>query len=81
MSISVKDTDESKKRQDSGKKNTFEVTVRFQQNATWQGQILWVEKKHRQSFRSALEMLKFMDEAISENSVEAQNSISWEKKD
>ena len=43
---------------------TFEISVRFRQNATWQGQILWVEKNLRQNFRSVLEMLKLMDEAL-----------------
>jgi len=47
-----------------GKKCTFEVSVRFRQNATWQGQILWVEKSLKQNFRSVLEMLKLMDEAL-----------------
>ena len=48
---------------DSGK-CTFEITVRFRQNATWQGQVLWAEKNMRQNFRSVLEMLKLMDEAL-----------------
>lgn len=76
----MRESGESANRRDSGNKNTFEVTVRFQQNATWQGQILWIEKNHRQTFRSALEMLKLMDEAITESVEEAQEAVSWEKK-
>ena len=49
-----------------GSKCTFEISVKFRQNATWQGQILWAEKNLRQSFRSVLEMLKLMDEALTE---------------
>jgi ABC-type phosphate/phosphonate transport system ATPase subunit len=45
-------------------RGTFEITVKFTQNATWQGQIHWVEKNQKQNFRSALEMLKLMDEAL-----------------
>ncbi|MCL2046451.1 MAG: hypothetical protein FWG88_08720 [Oscillospiraceae bacterium] len=45
---------------------TFEINVRFRQNATWQGQILWVEKNQRQNFRSVLEMIKLMDEALTD---------------
>jgi len=45
-------------------KSTFEITVRFKQNATWQGQINWVEKSMTQNFRSVLEMLKLIDEAL-----------------
>ena len=55
---------------------TFEISVRFKQNATWQGQILWAEKNIKQNFRSALEMLKLMDEAISEGA-EAAEAVSW----
>lgn len=44
-------------------KATFLVHIRFRQNATWQGSITWVEREKTQNFRSALEMLKLMDEA------------------
>ena len=52
-------------------KCTFEITVKSRQNATWQGQILWADKNTRQSFRSVLEMLKLMDEALHGNTEEA----------
>ena len=58
-----------------GSKCTFEISVRFRQNATWQGQILWAEKNLTQNFRSVLEMLKLMDEAITEGD---KNSVAWE---
>ena len=58
------------------KKCTFEVTVRFRQNATWQGQILWAEKNVKQNFRSVLEMLKLMDEALSGGNENA-DTVSW----
>jgi len=45
-------------------KGTFEISVMFTQNSTWQGQIHWVEKNQKKKFRSALEMLKLMDEAL-----------------
>ena len=48
-------------------KGTFEITVKFMQNSTWQGQIHWIEKNQKQNFRSALEMLKLMDEALAES--------------
>ena len=57
------------------KKCTFEISVRFRQNATWQGQILWAEKNLTQNFRSVLEMLKLMDEALTEGD---ELSIHWE---
>jgi len=55
---------------------TFEVTVKFTQNSTWQGQIHWIEKDQKQSFRSALEMLKLMDEALTEGG-EDKKAINW----
>jgi len=61
----------------AGSKCTFEIAVRFRQNATWQGQIVWAEKNLKQNFRSVLEMLKLMDEALMEG-VEDKKSIGWE---
>jgi len=55
---------------------TFEVSVKFMQNSTWQGQIHWVEKNQKQSFRSALEMIKLMDEALTEGTGNSQ-TINW----
>ena len=49
-----------------GTEGTFLVHVHFRQNATWQGQVTWVEKKHTCQFRSALELLKLMDDALRE---------------
>ena len=57
-------------------KGTFEISVKFMQNATWQGQIHWVEKNQKQNFRSALEMLKLMDEALSDSSDKTQ-AVNW----
>ena len=56
---------------------SFAVTVCFTKNSTWQGRIHWVEKNKRQNFRSALEMLKLMDEAVSERTDNG-DSISWD---
>jgi len=47
-------------------KCTFEVSVRATQNATWQGQIYWANTNSKQHFRSVLEMLSLMDEALAE---------------
>jgi len=55
---------------------TFEITVKFKQNSTWQGQIHWIEKNKKQNFRSSLEMLKLMDEALSEEVKEGQ-LLNW----
>jgi len=58
---------EVKKSDNNGStKGTFEISVKFTQNSTWQGQIHWIEKNQKQNFRSALEMLKLMDEALAD---------------
>ena len=60
-----------------GTRCTFEIAVKFRQNATWQGQILWTEKNLKQNFRSALEMLLLMDEALAGEG-DAPDHAKWE---
>lgn len=54
-----------------GKKATFNIQVKFRQNASWQGSIQWMEGKKTQNFRSVLELLKLMDEAVSQEDEQA----------
>ncbi len=35
-----------------------------QENATWQGQVTWLDEKETKSFRSLMELIKLMDEAV-----------------
>ena len=70
---------ETRREAGSGK-GTFEISVKFMQNSTWQGQIHWVERNQKQNFRSALEMLKLMDEALkegTEEAVEEAKNLNW----
>lgn len=48
----------------NGDQGTFMVHVQYRQNATWQGQVTWMEKKETQNFRSALELMKLIDSAL-----------------
>jgi len=57
-------------------KGTFMVSVKFTQNSTWQGELHWVEKNQKQNFRSALEMIKLIDEAL-EESMDDFQVIKW----
>ncbi|MBS6195088.1 MAG: hypothetical protein KH828_05860 [Clostridiales bacterium] len=50
--------------QQRGKCATFLVFVQYRQNATWQGTIMWVEEGKKQEFRSALELLMLIDNAL-----------------
>lgn len=49
----------------NSKTNTFVVQVSYNQNNTWQGTVKWVEQHREQYFRSTLELIRMMDDAIS----------------
>ena len=49
-----------------GECETFLLRVLFRQNASWQGRITWLEGNEEKNFRSALELLKMMDNALVE---------------
>ena len=63
--------------EDGSRKCTFEISVRYRQNASWQGDILWADKNLKQNFRSVLEMLKLMDEALSDGGA-GSRPIKWD---
>ena len=44
---------------------TFRISVLFRQNASWQGTVLWVDRDMESQFRSALELIGLMDNALS----------------
>lgn len=46
------------------KKGTFVVKIEFCQRGTWQGQVIWAEEHRSEKFRSALELVRLMDEAM-----------------
>lgn len=48
-----------------GKKETFVVHIISQENSTWQGQVTWVNREETMNFRSFLELVKLMDNAVS----------------
>jgi hypothetical protein len=45
-------------------KNTFIVKINSRQRDTWQGEVIWAEEDKRQRFRSTLELMKLMNEAM-----------------
>lgn len=47
-----------------GKRATFLVYVQHRQNATWQGSVMWVETEKSMEFRSALELIMLIDNAL-----------------
>lgn len=46
------------------KKQSFFVKIHFHENSTWQGTITWTDRNITKSFRSALEMLKLMEDSV-----------------
>ena len=50
--------------QETGARRTFVIHILNQQNATWQGTVTWSENGKKVPFRSALELLYLMDEAV-----------------
>ena len=55
---------------------TFEIKIQNSQHATWQGYIHWIDVDRKQYFRSVLEMLTLMDEALTETAG-APHTVSW----
>lgn len=47
------------------KKFLFFIQITSCQNASWQGTITWADGRKTQNFRSALEMIKLIDSAVS----------------
>lgn len=43
---------------------TFVVHVKYRQNASMQGEVVWTETGDKKNFRSAYELLKLMDSAM-----------------
>lgn len=43
---------------------TFYVYVQYRQNATWQGTVVWKEQEQEEEFRSALELIILLDNAL-----------------
>lgn len=48
----------------SGERATFVLKVFFRQNASWQGSVTWEEADLTQNFRSVLELLLLLDDAL-----------------
>ena len=53
---------------------TFVVRVLFRENATWQGTVTWKEKRRQVNFRSFMELLLLMYEAVG-------HMGEWQEKD
>ena len=48
----------------NGMLGTFELKIIFRQNTSWQGILVWRDKKMENSFRSVLELVILLDSAL-----------------
>lgn len=66
----------NKKSQVSGLKEgtRFIVDIRCRENATWQGEVRWVNQNKQCNFRSALELLKLIDGTLDYMEVEEKDN-------
>ena len=44
---------------------TFSLRILFRQNASWQGSVKWIEGEQEEYFRSVLELMVLIDNAVS----------------
>ncbi len=49
---------------DTRGKGTFVIRVEYTQNNSWQGSVTWTEQNKTECFRSALELLQLVDNAL-----------------
>lgn len=50
--------------QNRGAVATFSIRILFRQNASWQGSVTWQEGNQEEFFRSVLELMVLMDNAL-----------------
>ncbi|MGI6161634.1 MAG: hypothetical protein ACOYJD_06350 [Christensenellales bacterium] len=63
----------------SMKSPEFLITVQFRYNSSWQGSIKWLNSKKERRFRSALELIKLIDEAVEKSGLPAEDEMpSWD---
>lgn len=64
-----------------GDRATFIVQVQYRQNASWQGKLIWVDKKKTVCFRSVLELIKLMDSAVGDEALHLKEAGKIELQD
>ncbi len=47
---------------------TFQIRLLFRQNTSWQGNVLWLEGKKNENFRSVLELIHLMHSVLVQHS-------------
>jgi len=52
--------------------SSFVIKILYRQNASWQGNLTWLEQQKTVPFRSCLELIRLMDEAVG-----AEDKATW----
>jgi hypothetical protein len=67
----------------TGRKGTadFLIRVMFRDNTSWQGEVHWLDSDKKRSFRSSLELLLLMQEAMDEADAPSASTIFRNWKD
>jgi len=62
---------------------SFLVKIQYRQNTSWQGTIGWLEGKQTRHFRSCLEMMMLIEDALTSDKVGSKGIEfnSWEEND
>lgn len=70
------------KKNRSTESTTFLIHVLFRQNSSWQGELCWIESGRTINFRSLLEMLMLMEEAMDKSCIPQveYNLRTWNRK-
>ena len=48
----------------NGKVTTFKIRVLFRRHADWQGSVMWLETRYEENFRSVLELMTIIRQAL-----------------
>lgn len=72
--------EQANKHYSSAKGQAFFIRIKFRQNNCWQGSIQWLEGQKTQSFRSLLEMILLINEALEKTDLMEDKPLprSWE---
>ena len=62
LAVGVQESDAQKKLKTLA---SFEISILFRQNASWQGSVVWMEKVASAEFRSVLELIFLIDSVLS----------------
>jgi hypothetical protein len=60
---------------------SFLLRIQFQQHASWQGTIHWLDGHKKKPFRSLLELILLINEALQMNSENEEISRTWKEKE